>query len=193
MLYMAFKTANGLKVRLNHFFCEKYLDQKDIVAWHCYIEAFDSLRGFLSILGLIYFMLSNEDPILTVWMLIVMYLMGFFISQSYSVMSIYFFYTLIYGLYAFLSKYFLQYVAVLVIAIITKRYILMVSYIVARFISFLIVTIINFVRAKIILKKYGVYLGDVEITAIKLIKLFSPQKIKINQWIKEYSGFMKSI
>lgn len=189
----AFMTHNGLKVRLNHDYCSEYLGEDKFMPWYISIEAFDSLRGFLTILSLIVLMFTHQDPVYSGGFLVVIYLLGFFVSQSYFNMAIWnLLYGFIYMIYSLLSKFFIQYIAIVVISFVTKEYLLLISFLVARIICFVIIHIINIVRGKLLLKKYGVYLGDVEITAIKLINFYSQKNINYKQWITGYSAFVNN-
>lgn len=189
--YTSFKTPNGLKVRLNPYFCFKYLEEKNIQFWFLSIEAFDELRGFLSVLSLILTMINHRSPVYSGLTIAIMYLYGYYISQSFWGMALLnMIYGPIYMIYSFLSRFFIQYIAIVVLLIITKEYWLLLSFIVARIVCFFLVTIINITRSKQLLKKYGVYLGDVEITAIKLLQFYSDKSINYEQWIKEYSEFI---
>jgi len=151
--------------------------------------------GLLSILSLIFAMFKHLNPVYSGLIIAIMYLFGFYISQSYFEMASFNMicgpiYIIFYKIYSFLSRFFIQYIAIVVLLIITKKYRLLLSFIVARIVCFFLVTIINITRSKQLLKKYGVYLGDVEITAINLLLLYSDKNINYEQWIKEYSEFI---
>jgi len=42
-----------------------------------------------------------------------------------------------------------------------------------------------------IILKYGVYFGDVEITAIKLLNIYSEKEVVYKKWLEDYSNFIK--
>jgi hypothetical protein len=190
----AFMTHNGLKVRINHDFCLRNIREENITPWYTSIEAFDSLRGLLAIICTIIMMFMHEEPIYTGILIIASYLFGYLVSQSYSLMVLLnMVYGLLYMLYSILSKYFIQYIVLIVIAIIKKEYFLLLSYICARLICFIIMSTINALRGRYYFNKYGFYLGDVEITAIKILQFYSIKSKKFKQWINEYKGFLDSI
>lgn len=187
----AFMTHNGLKVRLNYDFCADYLDEEKILPWYISIEAFDSLRGLLAIIVAIIMIFNHGNPIYVGLVIATFYLFGYYISQSFFEMALLnLVYGFIYMLYSYLSKFFIQYIALVVIAIICKEYWLLLSYVAARIACYVILTIINIIQSKYILKKYGVYMGDVERTAAKMIQFYSSKNIKYKQWVKEYSSFI---
>lgn len=187
-------THNGLKVRINHDFCLRNIREENITPWYTSIEAFDSLRGLLAIICTIIMMFMHEEPIYTGILIIASYLFGYLVSQSYSLMVLLnTVYGLLYMLYSILSKYFIQYIVLIVIAIIKKEYFLLLSYICARLICFIIMSTINALRGRYYFNKYGFYLGDVEITAIKILQFYSIKSKKFKQWINEYKGFLDSI
>ncbi len=188
----AFMTHNGLKVRLNHDFCAQYMDEENILAWYISIEAFDSLRVVLSIITAIVIMFMHEDPIYSGVIISVMYFIGYIISQSYFQMVLWnWIYGSFYMLYSLLDRFFIPYIALVVIGIITKEYYILLSFIIARMVCFIVLFIINNKIARYYHKKYGIYLGDVERTAIKLIQFYSDKDITFDKWIKEYLRFMK--
>jgi len=187
----AFKTQNGLKVRLNPAFCVQYLEEEKIWPWNISIEAFDSLRSVLSNITAIILMFKHATPFYSGIIILIMYLYGYYVSQSYLEMALL---NMVYGyfymLYSQLEKFFIPYIVLIVISIITKEYYILLSFIVARVVGFVIVTTITIIRGKYYYKKNGIGLGDVEITAIKLIQLYSDKDITFNKWIKDYSRFM---
>lgn len=187
----AFMTHNGLKVRLNHDFCAEYIEEKNILPWYISIEAFDSLRSFLSIVCAIIMMFTHVNPIYAGAIILVMYFYGYLVSQSFSMMAILnMIYGFFYMLYSFLNKLFISYIALVVIAVITGEYWILLSFVATRIICFIILRFVNLAQSKYIFNKYGVYLGDVETTAVKLLQFYSDKNIKYKQWIKEYSAFM---
>lgn len=192
--YTAFMTHNGLKVRLNHKFCTKYMNEEYILPWYISIEAFDSLRVVLSIITAIVMMFIHGDPIFSSFLIAVMYLFGYYISQSYFEMVLL---NMIYGyfymFYSMIGRFFIPYIALVLIAIITKEYYIILSLIIARIVGYVVLSTINIVRAKYYYKKYGIYFGDVEITAIKLIEFYSDKAMTFDKWVKEYSEFIKGL
>jgi len=189
----AFMTSNGLKVRLNHDFCVQYLEESNISSWYISIEGFDSLRGILSIISVIVMMLTHESPIFAGVTIAALYLFGYYVSQSFFMMALLnLVYGLFYMIYSFLSKFFVQYIAIVVIAIITHEYWLVLSFVAARAVCFIILNILNVIKSKYTFSRYGVYIGDVEITAIRMLQFYSSKNIKCKQWLKEYSTFMKT-
>jgi len=190
----AFMTHHGLKVRLNHDFCTENIAEQKIIPWYISIEAFDSLRVVLAVISTVLLMFFHKHGFLYSCSIItISYLYGYYISQSYFEMALL---NLIYGffymIYSFLDRLFIPYIALVIISVITKEYGILMSFVFSRVICFLILSIVNIIRAKHYMKKYGVYLGDVEITAAKLIQFYSDNDLKFNQWLKEYSEFMNS-
>ena len=189
----AFMTHNGLKVRLNHDFCAQYMDEENILPWYISIEAFDSLRGVLSIITAIVMMFNHTSPLYSGVIILLIYLLGYYISQSFFEMALLnMVYGFFYMIYSQVARFFIPYIALVVISIITKEYYILLSFIVARITGFVVSSTINIVRAKYYYKKYGIYLGDVEITAIKLLQFYSDKDVTFKKWIKEYSRFMKN-
>ena len=175
----AFMTHNGLKVRLNYDFCARYIKEDCILPWFTSIEAFDSLRYILSIITAITMMLKHEAPLYSGGMIAIMYFYGFFISQSYFQMVLWnFFYVIFYMIYSKLNKLFIPYIYIILIIIsfITKEYFVLLAFMIVRMGCFLIILIVIIIRSNYYNKKYGFYLGDVEVTTAKLINLYSDGK-----------------
>ena len=189
----AFMTHNGLKVRLNYDFCARYIKEDCILPWFTSIEAFDSLRYILSIITTITMMLKHEAPLYSGGMIAIMYFFGYYISQSFFQMSLFnLLYGIFYMIYSKLDRLFIPYIALIVISLITKEYFILLAFIIARMGCFLILFVVNIIRLDYYNKKYGVYLGDVEVTAAKLINLYSDGYISFKKWLKEYSEFINS-
>lgn len=187
----AFMTHHGLKVRLNQDYCMQYLKEEKVLPWYISIEAFDSFSGFLSIIGAIILLFSHQSPVYAGIVILMLYLFGMLVSQSFFLMGLFnLIYGLIFMLYEKLMKLFIPYIA-LVIIFITKEYTIFVAYLIVRFACFILIHIINIVRGKILYSKYGVYLGDVEITAIKLLNIYSDKEIIYKKWLENYSNFIK--
>ncbi|WP_066069665.1 hypothetical protein [Neobacillus soli] len=188
-----FITHHGLKVRLNPDYCFEYLEREDDVgAWFTSIEAFDSFRGFLSLIGAIILMFTDVSPINAGIIIIALYTFGFVVSQSFTLMGIF---NLIYGLifmvYELLLRFFIPYIALFGVMFITKQYMVLVAFLAARIILFLLMSTINIIQSKWLFSKYGLYIGDVEITAIKLLKFYSKDRIVFKKWMQDYSRFQK--
>lgn len=188
----AFMTHNGLKVRLNHDFCTEYIREENILPWYISIEAFDSLRRILSLLtAIILLIIYNKNLLYSSVIITVSYLVGYFISQSYFEMVLWnFTYGLFYMAYSVIEKFFLPYIAFIVISIIMNNYIIVLSFVIARVLCFILLCVINYIYARYYIRKYRIYIGDVERTAAKLILLYSDKGIEYKQWIEEYARFI---
>lgn len=189
----AFKTVNGMKVRLDLQYCLRFLRSEDEVsAWSVAIEAFSSFAGFLSLLGAIVLMFFDLDPWSMGFAVLFLYLFGFIVSQSYRLMSIF---VLIYGLvfmvYESLMRFFIPHIALLVVTIVTKQYLLLLAYLIARILGFLLVITFIGWRGKSYVSRYGVYMGDTELTAIKLLKYYSDERIDEEKWMVDYGRFVR--
>lgn len=190
----SFLTTKGLKIRLNHDYCLNYIDMENVKAWYMSIEAFDSLRRILSIITAIILMLSHATLTSSFLLLMIMYFVGFFVSQSYFDMVILnWIYGFLYIIYAMLEKFFIPYIVLVLIGFITGELDILLVVIASRFICFIIINSINMIKGKYYYKKYGFYLGDVEITAVKLIKFYSDYKIGFREWIEGYSKFIQNL
>lgn len=188
----AFMTHNGLKVRLNLDYCIQFLKEDNIIPWFISIEAFDSLRGLLSIIGTIFILFAHYDPISAGLQIMILYLFGFFVSQSFFLMTtLNFVYGLVFMLYEKLSRFFIPYIFLVIATIITKEYWILFAYVIVRVICFILIRFINIIRGKRYFLRYGVYFGDVEITAIKLLGFYSDKKIVLAKWMEDYSMFVK--
>lgn len=189
----AFMTHNGLKVRLNHEFCIQNVEEKNILPWYISIEAFDSLRGILSIIGAIIMMLLHKDTLYSGIVIVIMYFIGFIISQSYFYMVIL---NMIYGIfymaYSFIERFFIQYIALVIISIISKEVRVLLVFIGVRLACFVVMNIINIIRLKYYYGKYRIHMGDVEITAAKILQFYSDKNLNFKQWIREYSNYINS-
>ena len=138
-------THNGLKVRLNHDFCAQYMDEENILPWYISIEAFDSLRGVLSIITAIVMMFNHTSPLYSGVIILLIYLLGYYISQSFFEMALLnMVYGFFYMIYSQVARFFIPYIALVVISIITKEYYILLSFIVARITGFVVSsTIVN--------------------------------------------------
>ena len=189
----SFMTHNGLKVRINHDFCLENIKEENILPWYTSIEAFDSLRGIMAIVCAVIMMLMHKEPIYSGVTITIVYMLGYFISQSYGLMVLLnMVYGLFYMFYSILSKFFVQYIALIILVIITKEYYLLLSYIASRLICFIILMIVDIIRKNYYFKRFGFCLGDVEITAIKMLQFYSIESKKYKQWVNEYKEFIDS-
>jgi len=189
--YTAFMTHNGLKVRLNHNFCVQNVEEKNILPWYISIEAFDSLRGILSIISAIIMMLLHKDIIYSGIVIMIMYFIGFIISQSYFYMvMLNMIYGLFYMAYSFIERFFIQYIALIIISIISKEFMILLVFIGVRLACFVVMNIINIILLKYYYGKYKIHMGDVEITAAKILQFYSDKDINFKQWISDYSNYI---
>lgn len=121
--HTAFITHNGLKVRLNHDFCAEYINEANILPWYISIEAFVSLRVVLSIITTIIMMFIHNNPFYSGAIIAIMYLFGYYISQSYfEMIQLNMIYGFFYMFYSLLDRFFIPYIVLLVIGVITKEY-----------------------------------------------------------------------
>lgn len=170
----------------------QYLKEEKVLPWLISIEAFDTFSGFLSIIGVIFLLFSHESSLYAGLVIMVLYLFGMLVSQSFFLMGLFnLIYGLIFMLYEKLMRLFIPYIALFVITIITKGYMIFVAYLIVRFACFILTHSINIIRGKIFFSKYGVYIGDVEITAIKLLNIYSDNEIVYKKWLEDYSIFLK--
>ena len=110
-------------------------------------------------------MLKHEAPLYSGGMIAIMYFFGYYISQSFFQMSLFnLLYGIFYMIYSKLDRLFIPYIALIVISLITKEYFILLAFIIARMGCFLILFVVNIIRLDYYNKKYGVYLGDVEVT-----------------------------
>lgn len=191
---IAFMTHHGLKVRLHHDFCVHNLEESTILPWYTSIEAFDSLRGILSIIGAIVMMLTHRNPVYAGITIAILYFVGFIISQSFFFMAIL---NLLYGLfymaYSFIQRLLIPYITLLTITFISKEYIILLVYIAVRIACSIAIIIIYTIVLKYYKTTYGIAIGDVEITAIKLLQLYSKNNIEFKQWLLEYSNYLSTV
>lgn len=188
----AFLTHNGLKVRLDQDYCMQYLEKEKALPWLISIEAFDTFSSFLSIIGTIILLFTHQSPFYAGIVIMALYLFGILVSQSFFLMGLFnLIYGLIFMLYEKLMRLFIPYIALAVITFITKEYLIFVAFLIVRFACFILTHLINIIRGKMLFSKYGVYIGDVEMTAIKLLNIYSNEEIVLKKWLENYSNFLK--
>lgn len=190
-----FKTTNGMKVKLDPFYClEQFKKDDDVKSWFLSIEAFNSLGGFLSVISICFLMFTDIDPINTGMTIIIMYVFGFIVSQSYILMFIFnSFYSFIFIVYEILLKFFIPFILLIIVMFITEQYFIFLLYIVIRIALSTLKFLFNIIRSKVFYKKYGVSIWDVEITAIKSLNIYSKKKFSLKDWIQNYSNYQKEL
>src|SRR5690625_1744650 len=175
-----FRTPNGMKVGLDMNYCMRYLkSDDDVIAWSVSIEVFSYLSAFLSLIGAIVLMFSEVTTLGAGLTVLGLYLLGFVISQSARLMFLFRLpYKLGFAFYERLTRLFIPHLALIVVI-----YLILLVYLVARFVGLLLVMFVIGVRGRRYHSRYGVYFGDTEITAIKLLNIYSNKKIDVNKWI----------
>lgn len=144
--YNAFMTHHGLKVRLNPDYCNQFIKQETVLSWYASIEAFDSLRGILSIITAIIMILTHQNLVYTAVMIGIVYFIGFIISQSYFCMAaLNLIYGLFYMIYAVIERLFIQYIALIVISIMAKELYILLLFVGVRLVCFVVMNIINII------------------------------------------------
>jgi len=101
-----------------------------------------------------------------------------------------FVYGFIYMIYSLITRFFLQYAILIGAAIFTREYYILSAFVLARIICFIITHLVNIVQLKHYSKKYNVPIGDVEITAAKLLIFYSDENLNFKRWLIKYSDFI---
>lgn len=190
----SFMTIHGLKVRLDMDFCMEYLKKNTSEPWSWTIEAYDSLRSIATIIFVFVCMFKDVELTFVMFGTIIVYFCGFYISQSLFAMSVLMvIYVPPYKLYAVLQKILVPYIALIVVAFSTKSFMVLAVFIIARVVCFVISYIVNLIIVHYNMKRFGIYMGDVEVTAYKTHLCYCDDRLEVDNWIRNYSAYLNEI
>jgi hypothetical protein len=159
-----------------------------MLSWDMSVETYDSLRGTFSIIGAIVMMLMHIDYNSFLIVIIIIYLLGYYISQSYFLMVIFKLISVFfYKLYSLTNTKINLHIVLIVIGLIVNERYLLITYVFARLVCYITINIIGTIRKSYYYQKYGVYLGNAEVTAAKLIFIYTDKRKNFEQWMNEYS------